>query len=151
MPGQTWQTSLDRRDRQQDSPHDYTQLAAAVTARYVRLVNVHTPDNGLFSISDLRLFGHAPGNPPDQVPDVVAARNPDDPRRVHLTWQPADNADFYIIRYGLAPDRLFNNYQVYQTNDFDINSLNLGTSYYFTVTAANGTGLSPAGPAQFLK
>jgi len=149
--GQTWQTSLDRRDRQQDSPHDYTQLAAAVTARYVRLVNVHTPDNGLFSISDLRLFGHAPGNPPDQVPDVVAARNPDDPRRVHLTWQPADNADFYIIRYGLAPDRLFNNYQVYQTNDFDINSLNLGTSYYFTVTAANGTGLSPAGPAQFLK
>jgi xylan 1,4-beta-xylosidase len=122
-----------------------------VTARCVRLVNVHTPGTGLFSVSDFRVFGHAPGNAPNQVQDVVAARNPDDPRRIHLARQPDQSADFYIIRYGVAPGRLFSNYQVYHTNFFAINSLKLGTSYYFTVTAVNGTGLSPAGNAQFVK
>ena len=149
--GQNWQTTVNHADARRDSPHDYTQLAAPVTARYVRLVNVHSPGQGLFSVSGFRLFGRAPGRAPDRAKDFVATRNVDDSRRVHLSWQPVANADFYLVRYGLAPDRLFNNYQVYGTNAFDINSLNSGTAYYFTVAAVNGSGVSREGKVQFVR
>jgi hypothetical protein len=140
--GTSWQTCLDRSDNLRDAPHDYTQLERPVRARYVRLVNVHTPGNGLFSISGFRLFGNGLGRPPAHVSGIAGVRDPADPRCVQVSWQPARGADFYIIRYGLARDRLFNNYQVYHTNRFEINSLNLGASYYFTVEAVNDSGIA---------
>jgi len=69
-------------------------------------------------------------------------RDLSDPRRVHVLWEPAQRADFYIIRYGIARDRLFNNYQVYRTNQFDINSLNAGVNYFLTVDAVNDSGIT---------
>ena len=63
-----------------------------------------------------------------------------DPRQIHISWKPVKDADFYIIRYGVAHDRLFNNYQVYNTNRFDINSLNAGVGYYLSVDAVNDSG-----------
>jgi len=149
--GKNWRMGLDRRANQRDSTHDYTQLDEPVKARYIRLVNAHTPGGGEFSVSGFRLFGNSPGKVPAQVRDVEVARNLSDPRQVHVSWQPVKDADFYIIRYGIARDRLFNNYQVYRTNTFDINSLNIGTSYYFTVEAVNGRGVSRKGKVQFVK
>jgi len=46
------------------------------------------------------------------------------------------------LRYGIAPDRLFNNYQVYQTNALRIKSLNVGVPYYLTVDAVNDSGVT---------
>jgi hypothetical protein len=146
-----WQTCVDRSENLRDSPHDYTQLDGPVTARYVRLVNVHTPGNGLFSISGFRLFGNGLGRPPARVGGLELVRDAADPRQVQASWQPAKGADFYIIRYGLARHRLFNNYQVYQTNRFEINSLNLGVSYYFTVDAVNDSGISKGTRVRFIK
>jgi hypothetical protein len=140
--GEFWQTNVDRSNNLRDSPHDYTQLDEPVMARYVRLVNVHTPGNGLFSVSGFRLFGNGLGKAPAKVEDVEVVRDPSDTRQVHLSWKPANGADFYIIRYGIGRNRLFNNYQVYQSNHFDISSLNIGTSYYFTVDAVNDSGIA---------
>jgi xylan 1,4-beta-xylosidase len=138
--GTNWQTCFDRSDNLRDSPHDYNQLDKPETARYVRLVNVHTPGGGLFSVSGFRIFGNGLGKAPAKVKGIEVVRDASDPRQVHVSWQPVKGADFYIIRYGLARDRLWNNYQVYKTNHYDINSLNAGTSYYFSVDAVNDSG-----------
>ncbi len=149
--GKIWQTCLDRSDNLRDAPHDYTQLEKPVTVRYVRLVNVHTPGDGLFSVSGFRLFGNGLGKTPAQLKGIEVVRDASDSRQVHASWQPAKDADFYIIRYGIARDRLFNNYQVYKANHFDINSLNVGTSYYFTVDAVNDSGIARGKNVLFVK
>ncbi|HWD90863.1 MAG TPA: family 43 glycosylhydrolase [Verrucomicrobiae bacterium] len=140
--GTHWTNALDRRDNRRDSPHDYAQLETSVVARYVRVLNEHVPGSGLFSISGFRVFGNGLGHAPAAVRRVEAARDASDLRRAHVSWQPVAGADFYIIRYGIAPDRLFNNYQVYDATHFDINSLNSGTSYYLSVDAVNDSGIA---------
>jgi xylan 1,4-beta-xylosidase len=140
--GTHWKMCLDRSNSQQDSPHDYAQLDEPVKARYARLTNVHMPGGGLFSISGFRLFGNGLGKAPEKVAGMSAVRNSTDSRRVHVSWKPSPRAGFYIIRYGIAPGRLWNNYQVYNATEFDINSLNVGVAYYFTVDAVNDSGIS---------
>ena len=140
--GTLWKNALDRSENHRDSPHDYAQLDAPVTARYVRLINIHTPGGGLFSISGFRVFGNGLGRAPSPVNEVKAIRDVSDPRQARVSWRPAQNADFYIIRYGVAPDRLFANYQVYDATHFDINSLNVGTAYYLSVDAVNDSGIT---------
>jgi xylan 1,4-beta-xylosidase len=138
----TWRTIIDHSHQGADAPHDYIQLAKPVQARYVRIINYHSPANGLFSVYDLRVFGSALGKLPQQVKAVNIKRNTSDQRRVHLEWNAVPNTDFYIVRYGIAPDRLFGNYQVYHGSALDINALNVGTGYYFTVDAVNATGIA---------
>ena len=139
--GTHWKRAIDRSDNRQDSPHDYAQLDQPLTARYARLVNIHMPGGGLFSVSGFRIFGSGLGKAPAPVEDVKTVRDLSDLRRVHVSWEPAQRAEFYIIRYGIARDRLFNNYQV-RTNRFDINSLNAGVDYYLTVDAVNDSGIA---------
>lgn len=140
--GQSWGPCVDRRENQRDASHDYTQLAQPIQARFLRLVNVQTPAGGLFSVGGFRVFGSGSGHVPDRVRNVIASRDPADSRQMHVSWAPVKNADFYIIRYGVAPDRLCNNYQVYGAERFDINSLNVGVAYYVTVDAVNDSGVT---------
>ena len=141
--GNTWKTLLDRRDNTRDAPHDYTQLDAPVMDRYVRVTNFHTPAGARFSISGLRLFGNGLGSAPEVVKGVTALRNPADPRSAHVSWAASPGADFYIVRYGIKPDRLYSNYQVYGSTEVDINVLNSDVGYYFTVDAVNDSGITP--------
>jgi hypothetical protein len=137
-----WQRVIDRREKGRDASHDYTQLGRPVFARYVRITNVHMPAGAFFSLSDLRIFGSGLKTSPPRVTTFSVHRDPADQRHAQVQWQPVPGADFYIVRYGLAPDRLFGNYQVYKTNTLDIRSLNVGTTYYFTIDAVNGTGIT---------
>lgn len=141
--GKTWTTIIDRRNNPRDAPHDYTQLDKPVTARYVKIINEYVPAGGKFSLYGLRIFGKAPGKKPARVQHIVARLNPKDKREVSLSWKPARGADFYIIRYGIAPGKLWGSYQVYKTTALTIRSLNLGVPYYFTVDAVNGHGVTP--------
>jgi hypothetical protein len=69
-----------------------------------------------------------------------------------VSWSTAQGAEFYVVRYGLAPDRMFEAYQIYGSNDAQINALNAGVNYYFTVEAVNASGITPAASdAVFLK
>ena len=43
----------------------------------------------------------------------MIVRDPDDPRDATLTWQPVKGADGYVVRYGIEPEKLYNNYMVY--------------------------------------
>ena len=33
-----------------------------------------------------------------------------------ITWQPLKNADGYVVRYGVAPGKLYNSYLVYDAH-----------------------------------
>ena len=140
--GRKWELTIDRRKDGRDAPHDYVQLAHSVTARFVRITNVQSPAGGYFSLYDLRIFGSGQGLPPPEIKNFSVTRNAGDPRKARVSWSAVTNADFYIVRYGIAPDRLFGNYQVYQTNGVAVNSLNAGTDYYFTVDSVNDTAVT---------
>jgi xylan 1,4-beta-xylosidase len=140
--GTHWEKILDRSDNRRDAPHDYAQLDHPIKARYARLVNVHCAAGAKFSISGFRLFGNGLGLAPAAVKAITVLRNPADPRKVAVSWSPVDGAQFYIVRYGLAPDRLFGNYQIYGSTRAQINALNAGVNYYFTVDAVNDSGVT---------
>lgn len=146
VDGKMWQTCVDHRRDFRDAPHDYTQLDAPLKTRYLRLVNVHMPVGANFSVSDFRVFGHAPDDLPSPARDVVADRDKKDPRQLRVTWSPARGTEFYIVRFGIAPDRLFESYQVYGCENCEINSLNVGTPYYVAVDTVNGSGISRGEP-----
>ena len=67
-----------------------------------------------------------------------------DQRRAIEKWEKALRADGYIMRYGILPDKLYNNYQIYEGNEIAINSLNTGVDYYFKVDSFNDSGISYA-------
>lgn len=140
--GSHWKRIIDRSSNQRDAPHDYSQLEQPVKARYVRFVNVHCPAHARLSISDFRIFGNGLGRAPAQVTNIVFHRDPTDGRKATISWKPSDGAEFYIVRYGLKPDRLFNCYQVYIATDAQINSLNRDVPYYFAVDSVNDSGVT---------
>ncbi|MDP4238277.1 MAG: family 43 glycosylhydrolase [Bacteroidota bacterium] len=142
IDAKTWKTVIDRSDSLRDEPHHYVELSSPQTARYVRITNVHSPAHSLFSLYDFRIFGLAPGAKPEKVRNISSGRINNDGRRVRVSWNKVENADFYVVRYGVAPDRLYSNYQVYKSNTVDINSLNTSQKYYFTVDAVNGSGIT---------
>jgi hypothetical protein len=140
--GKKWSSAADRSAFRQDSPHAYVQLDQPLQTRYLRLVNVHTPAGGLFSVSGFRVFGNALGKAPSAVKGLKVERDSADSRSAHASWDAVPQADFYILRYGVAKDRLFNNYQVYDASQLDLHSLNDGVGYYFAIDAVNGSGVT---------
>jgi hypothetical protein len=137
-----WEKILDCSDNRRDAPHYYEQLQHSVKTRYVRLVNVHCPAGARFSISGFRIFGDGLGKSPKPVKHLTAQRDTADGRKATISWTSSPGADFYIVRYGLAPDRLLNNYEIYNATNTEINSLNCGVGYYFTVDAVNDSGVT---------
>jgi xylan 1,4-beta-xylosidase len=140
--GTTWSMGVDRSKNAVDSPHDYIQLPAAATARYVRLTNVHCPAGAKLSISGFRIFGNGLGSLPSPVSGLKASRAPSDGRQATVEWTPTKDADFYIVRYGIASERLFSNYQVYGAARMTLNALNRGVPYFISVDAVNENGIT---------
>jgi xylan 1,4-beta-xylosidase len=140
--GAKWSTLVDKSANKTDVPHDYVELAKPAMARYVKLRNVRFPGGGKFSVRDLRIFGSALGAPPARVTEFAVERSPNDPRNAQVSWKPVQGASGYIVRYGIAPDKLYNNYQVQEGTSVKINSLNKGVDYFFTVDAFNGSGVT---------
>ena len=135
-----WSLLLDKSNNTIETHHDYAELAEPVKARYIKLTNVFTPDSGKFAIKDLRIFGNPEVAKFTKVSDVKVVRNPDDRREASLLWEPVKDADGYIVRYGIEPDKLYNSYMVYDDNMLTIHSLNKKPDYHFEVEAFdNGT------------
>lgn len=137
--GINWSVLIDKSQNMLDVPHDYIELSQPVTARYIKLKNVYTPGDGNFSVRDLRIFGNKDQTVFTTVNDFTVQRGTDD-RDALIKWASVENADGYILKYGIAPDKLYNNYMVYDADSIAIHSLNHGVEYYFSVTAFdNGT------------
>ena len=132
---ENWSMLIDKSNNTVDNRHDYTELSKPVKARYVKVTNVFTHDEGKFAIQEMRIFGNPGKAKFTQVNDVIVVRNPEDPRDATITWQPVKGADGYVVRYGVEPDKLYNNYMVYDNHTLTIHSLNRDPEYYFKVEA----------------
>jgi hypothetical protein len=132
---ENWSMLIDKSNNTVDNRHDYTELSKPVKARYIKVTNVFTHDEGKFAIQELRIFGNPGKAKFTQVNDVMVVRNPEDRRDATLTWQPVKGADGYVVRYGIEPDKLYNNYMVYDNYTITIHSLNRDPEYYFKVEA----------------
>lgn len=139
--GRRWQPAGDASVRTALTPHDYVVLPRPVSVRYVRVTNAGL-SSGRFSVSDLRVFGRSDRRPPLPVEGLRAVRSADDRRDVTLRWKESAGADGYLIRYGVAPDKLYHCYTVYGDNEVTIRSLHADRAYYFAADSFNAGGIS---------
>jgi len=110
--GVTWNVCLDRSENTIDMPHDYVQLDREVTARYLRITNKGpVPGDGVFSISGLRVFGPACGDPVEAAPKFQAVRG-EDTRDMYVTIEKAARTEGYYIRLGTDPEQLHIHYVI---------------------------------------
>lgn len=143
IDGNNWITLIDKSRSFQDTPNDYVELDVPAAARYVRFSNIHTPTRNL-AICGFRIFGKGKGKAPAAVKNFNVTRAADQ-RNASLTWDQQKNAQGYNVRWGIAPDKLYNSWLVYDKNQLDLRCLTTHQPYYFRIEAFNENGISAAG------
>ncbi len=141
--GKKWYLIVDKSNKRTDTPHDYIEFEEPFKARYIRLENKRYTVAPYFSLRDLRVFGKGSGCKPVAIENFIVQRNPNDPCKATLKWNATKGAEGYIIRYGTKKDKLYNNFQIWEKTMLNINSLNSGVPYYFTIDTYNSNGVTP--------
>ncbi len=135
----TWTPLIDKWENKTHEPHDYIQLDKPVKARALRVVNRQMPGDGWFALRDLRVFGNDGGAGPGTVDGFTSKRHADG-MGVSLSWNTGKNADTYVVRYGIHPDKLYNQYQVDEPSA-EVRTLNASVDYFFRVDTVNANGV----------
>ena len=152
LDGQKWHLLEDLKGQpRRDRPCAYVPLKKAAQVRFVRYEHGHVAAPQL-AISDLRVFGTAPGKAP-QYPEKVSVRRDADRRNAFVDWTRVEGAVGYNVRWGIAPDKLYQTYQVWADHQgpLEIRALNLPQGYSFAVEAFNESGVSALGPVESIR
>ncbi len=140
VDGKNWNVLVDRKNGYRDVPNDYVELAVPATTRYVRYKNIHVPTPHL-AISGIRIFGKGTGKAPVVVKNFNVKRQ-SDRRDAMITWDAVSGAQGYNVLWGIAPDKLYSSWMVYDKNSLDMKSLTVDQKYYFSIEAFNENGVS---------
>jgi hypothetical protein len=140
VDGKNWIMLVDRKNNYKDVPNDYVELGIPQVVRYVRYKNIHVPTPHL-SISGLRVFGVGGGKPPVMVKNFSVSRYADR-RDAMIKWDHVPNVQGYNVLWGIAPDKLYNSWMVYDQNSLLLKALTVDQQYYFSVEAFNENGIS---------
>ena len=148
----TWETVADlSKEPKKDHACAYVEIPVRadgkpIRARYVRYEHVYTAGKHL-SINAFRIFGNGLGKVP-AVPTMTAKRQKDQ-RNADLSWTKLPNrpdapVTGYNVRWGIAPDKLYQTYQFWHDHQdhFELRALNVGVPYYFAIEAFNENGVS---------
>lgn len=138
--GEKWFVIEDRRKSDLDAPNAYIQLAKPVEARYIRYANVNVSAPYL-AISDIRVFGKGRGEKPAAVQGLTAERI-DMGRSARLSWNKVEGAQGYNVRWGIAPDKMYSSWLLYDDAELELRCLVAGQEYYVQVEAFNENGIS---------
>ena len=79
---------------------------------------------------------------PEKIDNFNAKRSPNDDCHMSVNWNEVPNAEGYIIRYGITPDKLYNQYEIRDNNKVNITSLNSGIDYFIRIDTFNGAGVT---------
>lgn len=142
LDGQDWVTLVDCRNNYKDVPNGYVQVDNPVRVRYVRYKNIEVPTPHLV-ISDLRVSSIDEGKKPVTVKNFKVVRQAGR-RDVIIAWDAVENSQGYNIRWGIAPDRLYNSWLLYGKNELLLKGLSTGQPYYFTIETFDENGVSEA-------
>ncbi len=140
LNGKDWSALADRSDSYKDVPNDYVELAAPATIRYIRYRNIHVPTLHL-AISGLRVFGKGYGKVPPVVKGLEVSRHTDR-RDVTISWEKQSTIQGCNVLWGIAPDKLYNSWMVYDDNSLELKSLSTDQNYFFSIEAFNENGVS---------
>ncbi len=138
--GSNWELLVDRSNSFRDAPNAYIELPTAKSVQYLRYENIEVPTPHL-AISDIRVFGLGQGKVPAKVKQLKVNRL-EDRRDIQLSWEPVSGAQGYNVLWGIAPDKLYSSWMVYDEAEHFMKSLNIGQSYYFAIEAFNENGVS---------
>ena len=140
LDGKQWNSLVDRANSFKDVPNDYVELAVPTSVRYIRYRNLHVPMPWL-SISELRVFGIGKGKVPTAVKNFSVTRKADR-RDAMISWAAQPNCQGYNVLWGIAPDKLYSSWMVYEKNSLELKSLSIEQDYYFAIEAFNENGIS---------
>ncbi|HEX8848390.1 MAG TPA: discoidin domain-containing protein, partial [Gemmatimonadaceae bacterium] len=140
--GKTWTTIADLSRETRDRPNAYVELPAAKRLRYVRYVHGSVAAPNL-AISDIRVFGTGDGAAP-ATPGSVTVKRDGDERNAFVSWSPVPGAVGYNVRWGIAPDKIRQTYQVWADapTSLEVRALNVGQEYWFAVESFDENGVS---------
>ena len=142
MDGRSWVTVGDLGEETRDRPNAYIELREPVRARYVRYEHGHVASPNL-AIGDIRVFGNGVGRVP-AVPANLSVRRDSDARNAIVSWTRVPGAVGYNVLWGIAPDKLYQTWQVFDdaTIPLEVRALTVGQSYFFAIESFNETGVS---------
>ena len=141
----TVETSLDsetwtlREDVARECSNGYYEYADGIRARYVRVTGGELPYGQTLRVSGLRVFGNGEGDRPAQA-DAKAVRV--DALDGKVSWQHIENAQGCNVRYGIAPDKLYQSWLVYDADEVTLSTLMAGQDYYVCVDSFNENGIT---------
>jgi xylan 1,4-beta-xylosidase len=145
--GESWVPLSGDSLRTPNGPHDFIVFDQPIAIRYLKIECVSMPGGGKFAIRDLRVFGPPAGGPPPSVPAPLVKRHADDDRNATIEWQPVPGADGYLVRFGDAPDRLWQTIQLQGGSHDRLSThvLNRGVSAHIRIDAFNAHGMTNGG------
>lgn len=142
--GHDWHTVAGQYADGVDMPHRLFVFDKPLTTNFVRIMNDAWLD-GKFSLFDLRVFGNGGGNPPAPVKGFKARRDRKEKTIYRFSWNPATDADGYIISWGTDPDNLTHR-SVVVGNSCEARYFNRDSRYFFSISPFNENGVGKSSP-----
>ncbi|WP_266363175.1 family 43 glycosylhydrolase [Tellurirhabdus rosea] len=155
--GKKWDVAADlTKEPKKDHACAYVELDRPTRARYVRYDHVYVAGPNL-AINEFRVFGNGLGKAPPTPTGLTVVRQKDG-RNADISWQKVPGrsgapAVGYNILWGIAPDKLYQSYQIWddQPGKLELRALNVGVPYYFAIEAFNENGVSAVSPVVSIK
>ncbi len=122
-----------------ESSNGYYEYRNGITARYVRVTGIALPYGQQLRISGLRVFGNGSGSKPLQA-DAGGARVNE--LEAKIFWKHIPGAQGCNVRYGIAPDKLYQSWLVYDADEVTLSTLIRGQNYYICVDSFNENGIT---------
>ncbi len=141
LDGKEWFMLCDASGRNDDRPHPYIILDEKYEVRYLKVTSLELPYGKAFALSGLRVFGKGGGVRPAEVSGAKATRDPNG-MDCRISFEQAEGAFGYNIRYGISEDKLYSSYCVYDRTDVLVTTLNAGQDYFFKVDSFNENGVT---------
>ncbi len=141
VDGSSWEIVLDTHNNKTDLSHHFLVLDEVNEARYLRVSNFTIPFGGVPAISGLRVFGKGKGDAPQQVENIKFSRS-EDGLNILLNWDAIKIADGYNVRYGIAPEKMYNSWQVVGKNELDLSTINKNQRYFIAIDSYNSNGVT---------
>ena len=136
LDGETWTL---REDVARECSNGYYEYADGIRARYIRVTGGALPYGQTLRVSGLRVFGNGEGACPAQA-NAKAVRV--DALDGKISWQHIENAQGCNVRYGIAPDKLYQSWLVYDADEVTLSTLMSGQTYYICVDSFNENGVT---------